>query len=171
MAYAILVVSAIFLELAVNLPTGSLPLALASDGIGPTGIATVAAVAALAPLLGSIPLGGLIDRFGRLRTMRIAAVASALAVFGLDFVHGLVAAAAVMAVRSLAITAYMTAQFAYASAIVRADRAVSAVATLGMDAEISRAVPGTMMMPWLAGRGSFTEPRRQAIPVDGLWPL
>jgi hypothetical protein len=50
MAYAILVVSAILLELAVNLPTGSLPLALASAGIGPTGIATVAAVAALSPL-------------------------------------------------------------------------------------------------------------------------
>jgi MFS family permease len=152
MAYAILVVSAIFLELAVNLPTGSLPLALASDGIGPTGIATVAAVAALAPLLGSIPLGGLIDRFGRLRTMRIAAVASALAVFGLDFVHGLVAAAAVMAVRSLAITAYMTAQFAYASAIVRADRAVSAVATLGMVGNLSLALsPAVGVWLWQHG--------------------
>ena len=42
MAYAILVVSAILIEFAVNLPTGSLPLALASDGVGPTGIATVA---------------------------------------------------------------------------------------------------------------------------------
>src|SRR5260370_39613901 len=132
MVYAILVVSAILLELAVNLPTGSLPLALASDGIGATGIASVAAVAALAPLLGSIPLGGLIDRFGRLRTMRIAAVVSALALFGLDFAHGLVAAAGMMALRRLAITAYMTAEFAYASAIVRADRAVAAVSSLGM---------------------------------------
>ena len=131
----ILVVSAILLEFAVNLPTGSLPLALTSDGIGPTGIASVATVAALAPLAGSIPVGGLVDRFGRVPSVRIAA-------------------AAAMALRSLAITAFITAEFAYASAVVREDRAVSAVATLGMVGNLSLAIsPAVAVWLWQHGVG------------------
>ena len=154
MVYAILVLGAVLVEMAVNLPNGSLPLALASDGIGPTGIATVASVAALVPLLGSIPAGGLIDRFGRLRAMRVAAVVTALALFALAFVHGGPASAAVMGLRSLAITAYMNALFAYASGLVRGDRAVSAVSTLGMVGNLSLAVsPAAAVWLWQHGVG------------------
>jgi MFS family permease len=152
MAYAILVVSAILIEFAVNLPTGSLPLALASDGVGPTGIATVAFAAALAPLVGSVPVGGLVDRFGRLLAVRVSAVVCALSLLGLSFVHGTAGAAAAMALRSLAITAYITAEFAYASALVRDDRAVSAVATLGMVGNLSLAIsPAIAIWLWQHG--------------------
>jgi MFS family permease len=91
MSYAILIVSAVLLELAVNLPTGSLPLALAADGVRPAGIATVASIAAVAPLLGSVPVGGLVDRFGRILTCRISAGVAAPA---LAFVHGTIGAIA-----------------------------------------------------------------------------
>nr|WP_317995987.1 MFS transporter [Vulcanimicrobium alpinum] len=154
MPYAILVVAAILVELAVNLPTGSLPLALIADGVGPTGIAVVAAIAALAPLLGSVPVGGLVDRFGRVRAVRIAAVVSAAALLALAWVHGPAGAAGAMALRSLAITALVTAEFAYASAIVREDRAVSAVATLGMVGNLSLAVsPALGVWLWQHGVG------------------
>jgi MFS family permease len=154
MAYAILVVSAILVEFAVNLPTGSLPLALAADRVGPAGIATVAAVAAVAPIVGSVPVGGLVDRFGRLPTVRVAAVGSAVALAALAFAHGASASALVMALRSLAITAYVTAEFAYASAIVRGERAVSAVATLGMVGNLSFAIsPALGVWLWQQGLG------------------
>lgn len=154
MAYAILVLSAILVEFAVNLPTGSLPLALAGDGIGPTGIAEVASVAALAPLVGSIPVGGLVDRFGRVLTVRLAAAVAAAALLALAFVHGMAGSAAAMAIRGLAITAFITAEFAYASAIVREDRAVSAVATLGMVGNLSLAIsPALAVWLWQHGIG------------------
>ncbi len=154
MSYAILVVSAVLLELAVNLPTGSLPLALAADGVRPAGIATVASVAAVAPLLGSVPVGGLVDRFGRILTCRIAAGVAALALLALAFVHGAIGAAAAMALRSLAITAFITAEFAYASAIVAPERAISAVATLGMVGNLSFALsPALAVWLWQHGVG------------------
>lgn len=154
MAYAILVVSAVLVELAVNLPTGSLPLALAADRVGTTGISVVATVAALAPLLGSVPVGGLVDRFGRIITVRVAAIVAAAALVGLAYVHGTAASALVMALRSLALTAYVTAEFAYASAIVREDRAVSAVATLGMVGNLSFAIsPALAVWLWQHGFG------------------
>ena len=152
MAYAILVVSAILLEFAVNVPTGSLPLALAADRVDTTGIAAVAAISALAPLAGSIPIGGMVDRFGRVLAVRVAAAVSAFALLALAFVHGTVANGAVMALRGLAITAFITAEFAYASAIVREDRAVSAVATLGMVGNLSFAVsPAIAVWLWQHG--------------------
>ena len=154
MAYAILVVSAVLVELAVNLPTGSLPLALDADRVGATGISMVASIAAFAPLLGSVPVGGLVDRFGRVVTVRVAAVAAAVALTALAFVHGTLASGTIMALRSLAITAYITAEFAYASAIVREDRAVSAVATLGMVGNLSLAIsPAVGVWLWQHGMG------------------
>lgn len=154
MAYAILLISAILVELTVNLPMGSLPLALAADAVRPTGIATVATIAAFAPLLGSIPIGGLVDRFGRILVVRIAGLLAALALFALGFVHGAAESAIVMALRSLAITAYITAEFAYASAIVDPQRAVSAVATLGMVGNLSFAIsPAIGVWLWQHGIG------------------
>jgi MFS family permease len=154
MAYAILLVSAILVELTVNLPMGSLPLALAGDGVTSTGIAMVNTIAALAPLLGSLPVGGLVDRFGRVLGVRVAGLAASLALLGLSYVHGLAATAAVMALRSLAITAYITAEFAYASAIVAPERAVSAVATLGMVGNLAFAIsPAVGVWLWQHGVG------------------
>jgi MFS family permease len=154
MAYAILLVSAVLVELTVNLPLGSLPLALADDHVSPTGIALVTTIAALAPLLGSIPVGGLVDRFGRVLGVRIAGLAASVALLGLFFVHGTTETAAVMALRSLAITAYITAEFAYASAIVSQERAVSAVATLGMVGNLAFATsPALGVWLWQHGIG------------------
>jgi MFS family permease len=154
MAYAILLISAILVELTVNLPMGSLPLALAQDGVQPTGIATVFSIAAFAPLLGSIPIGGLADRFGRVLLVRSAGLLAALALFALAFVHDAATSAIVMAFRSLAITAYITAEFAYASAIVAPQRAVSAVATLGMVGNLSFAIsPALGVWLWQHGVG------------------
>jgi MFS family permease len=152
MAYAILVASAVLLEFAGNLPTGSLPLALTADQLSPTGIAIVATAAALAPLLGSVPVGGLVDRFGRVLTVRVAGSVAVVALASLAYAHGIAGSALAMAVRSLALTAFVTAEFAYASAIVREDRAVSAVATLGMVGNLSFAISPALAV-WLWQHG------------------
>lgn len=132
MAYAVLVASALLIDIALNLPLGSLPLALSRDGVPAAGVALIVGAGPLAALAASVPIGGLVDRFGRLPAIRIAGVVCAASMIALAFVHDPVLDGVVMAIRGVAITAYVTAEFAYASAIVAPERAVSATATLGM---------------------------------------
>jgi MFS family permease len=89
--------------------------------------------------LGAGPIGGLADRFGRLPTIRLAACLCVLSVGALAYVHDPIAVGAIMAVRAIAITACVTAEFAYASTVVAPERAVSATATLGMVGNLSLA--------------------------------
>jgi MFS family permease len=137
MAYAILLVSALLVDIAFNMPMGSLPLTLASGGVPIGAIALIIGAGPIASLLASVPIGGLTDRFGRLPTIRIAAVVCALAMIGLSFVTDPWLNGAIMALRGIAATAYVTAEFAYASTLVAPERAVSATATLGMVGNLS----------------------------------
>lgn len=152
MAYAVLVASAFLIEVALNAPMGSLPLALVGDHVPASGIALVIGAGPIAALAVSVPIGGLADRFGRLPTIRIAACLCMLSVGALAFVHDPILDGLIMAVRGVAITAYVTAEFAYASAIVAPERAVSATATLGMVGNLSFATaPAAGFWLWQHG--------------------
>jgi MFS family permease len=132
MVYAVLVASAFLIEVALNMPLGSLPLALIHAHVPAGQIALVLGAGPLAALVVSVPIGGLADRFGRLPAIRIAACLCVVSVGALAYVHDPILTGLIMAIRSIAITAYVTAEFAYASAVVAPERAVSATATLGM---------------------------------------
>ena len=58
MAYAVLVVSALFFEIALNLPVGSMPLALTQDGASRAAVAVAMGCGMFAALFGSLPIGG-----------------------------------------------------------------------------------------------------------------
>ena len=156
MAYAILVVSTLLLDFTINLPTGSLPLALHDDGISPLGISIVVGFGLAAALGGSVPIGVLVDRYGRLPIIRLAGGLSVFALLLLAFVHGVVPTGLVMALRSLALVAYTTAEFAYASALVAPERSASAVGTLGMIGNISFATSPALSV-WLWQHGVMRE--------------
>src|ERR1700694_3908599 len=152
MAYAILVVSTLLLDFTINLPTGSLPLALHDDGVSAFGISVVVGFGLAAALGGSVPIGVLVDRYGRLPIIRLAGGFAVLALFLLAFVHGEIPTGLVMALRSLAIVAYTTAEFAYASSLVAPERSASAVGTLGMIGNISFATSPALSV-WLWQHG------------------
>jgi MFS family permease len=154
MAYALLVASALLIEIALNIPLGSLPLALVQDHVPPGAIALVLGAGSIAALALSVPIGGLADRFGRLPTIRIAAVLCVLSIGALACVHDPLLNGIIMAVRGIAITAYVTAEFAYASAVVAPERAASATATLGMVGNLSFATaPAVGFWLWQHGVG------------------
>lgn len=154
MAYAVLVLSALLIEIAINVPLGSLPLALSATGVPVGFIALIVGAGPIAALMVSVPIGGLVDRFGRLPTIRIAAFLCALAMAALAFVHDPLLNGAIMAVRGIAVTAYVTAEFAYASSIVAPERAVSATSTLGMVGNLSFATaPALGFWLWEHGVG------------------
>jgi MFS family permease len=152
MVYAVLVASAFLIEVALNEPLGSLPLALVRAHVPAGEIALVLGVGPIAALLVSVPIGGLADRFGRLPTIRIAACLCVISVGALAYGHDPVIIAVLMAMRGIAITAYVTAEFAYASAVVAPERAVSATATLGMVGNLSFATaPAAGFWLWQHG--------------------
>jgi MFS family permease len=154
MAYAVLVVSALFFEIALNLPVGTMPLALTQDGTPRPAIAVAMGCGMFAALFASLPVGALTDRFGRLATIRAAAFLGAASLAGLAFAHGPVLGGVLLGVRSIAIVAYMTAEFAYASELASKDRAVSGVATLGMIGNLTFAVaPALSVVLWQHGVG------------------
>ncbi|MDQ2992866.1 MAG: hypothetical protein M3R30_08630, partial [Candidatus Eremiobacteraeota bacterium] len=66
--YAVLLGATIVLEFACNLPTGSMPLALLADGAVESSIVLAMGAGMFANLLGSLPVGVLVDRIGRLVT-------------------------------------------------------------------------------------------------------
>jgi len=167
MAYAVLVVSALLLELALNLPIGSLPLALTAEGAPAGVVAVTMGCGMFAALLVSLPAGALADRIGRLPTIRLAAAAGVASLAGLNFVHGPVGSGLLLALRSIAIVAYMGAEFAYASELASKERAVSGVATLGMIGNLTFATaPALGVFFWQHGIG-----REQYLYATGLAAL
>ncbi len=154
MAYAVLVVSALFFELAMNLPVGTMPLALTADGTSRAATSVAMGSGMFAALIASLPLGALTDRFGRLLMIRAAAFLGIAALGALAFAHGPLAGGLLLGVRSIALVAYMTAEFAYASELASAERAVSGVATLGMIGNLTFAVaPAVSVFLWQHGIG------------------
>ena len=154
MAYAVLVVSALLFELAINLPIGTMPLLLTAEGTPRSIVALAMGSGMFAALLFSIPAGALADRFGRLPTIRLAAAAGVASMLGLAFAHGPLWGGVLLGVRSMAIVTYMTAEFAYASELAGKERAVSGVATLGMIGNLTFAVaPALSVFLWQQGIG------------------
>ncbi len=132
MAYAVLIVSALFFELALDLPVGTMPLALTGEGASPTAVAVAMGSGMFSALLVSLPVGALVDRIGRLFMIRAAALLGVASLLCLAWAHGPLWGGFLLGLRSIALVTYMTAEFAYASEIVSDKRAVSGVATLGM---------------------------------------
>ncbi len=154
MPYAILVVSALLYDLALNLPVGTMPLALLADGTAPTAVAIAMGSGMFAALFVSLPIGALTDRIGRLPMLRASAGLGILSLFGLAFAHGPILGAILLGVRSIAFVGYVTAEFAYASEIVSKKHAVSGVATLGMIGNLSFAIaPAASVFLWQHGIG------------------
>jgi MFS family permease len=154
MAYGVLIVSALLFELALNLPIGAMPLALAAEGSSTTVVALTMGSGIFAALLISLPAGAVADRFGRLATIRAAAATGVASMIGLALVHGPVASGLLLGVRSISLVAYMTAEFAYASVLASKERAVSGVATLGMIGNLTFATaPALGVFLWQHGIG------------------
>ena len=157
MAYALLVASAFLFELALDLPVGSFPLALDGDGASHGAVAAAMGSGTFAALLAGLPFGILVDRFGRLAVMRATALAGALVLLTLTFVHGAAGGSALFALRSIAFIGYMTAEFAYAGDIASPGRAVSTVATLGTIGTLTYATaPAVGIGLWHHGIGRAT---------------
>ncbi len=156
MAYAVLIVSAFFIEIALNLPLGSLPLALSADRVAPGIVALIVGAGSFAAFAVSIPIGGLADRYGRLLTIRIAAVLCSASMVGLAFATHPFIDGTIMALRGVAITAFITAEYAYASSVVAPERAVTATATLGMVGNLSFATAPAAGF-WLWQHGVYRE--------------
>jgi MFS family permease len=154
MAYAVLIVSALLFELALNLPIGTMPLALTAEGAPPGVVAVTMGCGMFAALLAAVPVGALADRIGRLPTIRLSAAAGVASMLGLAFVHGPIGSGMLLGLRSISVVAYMTAEFAYASELASKERAVSDVATLGMIGNITFAVaPALGVFLWQHGVG------------------
>ena len=154
MVYAVLVVSALLFEFPLNMPVGSLPLALSDDGTPKSLVALVMGAGLFAAVVFSVPLGGLVDRFGRLATMRAAALLGLASMVGLGVTHGDAWGATLMGTRSIALALFMTAEFAYAAEIASEARAVSGVATLGMIGNLAFAsAPALAVGAWGMGIG------------------
>ena len=152
MPWVLLLLATLFIDLGGNLPAGSLPLALAGEGSSPSVVSLVIGTAMFAALAGSVPIGVLVDRVGRLSTIRWSVLVIVLSMLALAVVHGALANAVVMAVRTLAFVAFMTAQFAYAAEIVPPERRISAVTTLGMIGNLTFATAPAFAV-WLYQHG------------------
>lgn len=153
-AFWILIASTIITEFSCNLSTGALPLALSDDGANASQIALAMGGGMFASLLGSIPVGALVDRVGRLATLRVSVIFMALSCFGLAFLHGPLGGGIMMALRGFSMMSYVTAEFAYVTEIVPEARSVSAVSTLGMLANFVFAfAPAAGVELWQHGAG------------------
>lgn len=130
--FVLLLVSTFITEFACNLPTGALPLALLRDGASHSEVAFAMGGGLFAQLIGSVPVGAVVDRIGRLRTIRASVVLMALSIFGMAVSRGPVWGGVLMGLRGFAMMSYVTAEFAYVAEIVPSGRSVSAVSTLGM---------------------------------------
>lgn len=122
------------------------------DGASHSAIAFAMGAGLFAQLFGSIPVGVIVDRIGRLRTVRISVLLIAGSVFGMTFVHGALLNGALMAVRGFAFMSYVTGEFAYVAEVVPAERSVTAVSTLGLIANLEfAAAPAIGVWLWNVG--------------------
>jgi len=150
--YAVLLAATVVLEFACNLPTGSMPFALKADGAADSSIVLAMGAGMYANLLGSLPVGVLVDRIGRLVTIRASALLLAVATLGMALTHGPWLGGLFMALRGLSLMSYVTAEFAYTAEIVPPERAVSSVSFLGLVANTMFAIaPAIGVYLWLHG--------------------
>jgi len=125
-----------------------------------------------ASLLGSVPVGALVDRIGRLTTLRLSVILMAASCAGLALFHGAGAGGAFMALRGFSMMTYITAEFALVSEIVAEDRSVSAVSTLGMLANFVFAfAPAAGVYLWQHGIGREQFAYATAVTLAGGLPL
>ncbi|MBX9668706.1 MAG: MFS transporter [Candidatus Obscuribacterales bacterium] len=150
--YILLIIAALLSETSINLPVGSLPLALTQDGANENQVSIAMGCGMLAAFFLSLPLGATVDRIGKLPVLRAAAVGSGLIMVAMWCSHGVMAACIEMSIRSILLVAYMTAMFAYASNIFSKERMVSAVASLGIIGNVAFAV-GPAVGVWLWKHG------------------
>jgi MFS family permease len=147
-----LLVSTLVTEFACNLPTGALPLALLRDGATHSEVAFAMGGGMFAQLLGSVPVGAVVDRIGRLRTIRASVLLMALSNFGMAWLHGPQWGGVLMGLRGFSMMSYVTAEFAYVTEIVPQERSISAVSTLGMIANFVFAfAPAIGVFMWQHG--------------------
>ncbi|HEY9179124.1 MAG TPA: MFS transporter [Candidatus Baltobacteraceae bacterium] len=152
--FRLLLFSTVVSEIAFQLPLGALPLALLRDGATHSAIAFAMGGGLFAQLFGSVPIGALVDRAGRLRTVRASLVLVSLTTFGMTFLHGPLWAGLLMALRGFSGTAYITAEFAYVAEIIPKERSVSAVSVLSTIANAVFAVaPAVSVWLWNHGIG------------------
>jgi MFS family permease len=170
-----LILSTIVSEFACNLPTGALPLALLRDGATHSEVAFAMGGGLFAQLLGSVPVGAVVDRVGRLKTIRASMLLMALSTLGMTFLHGAVWGGVLMGLRGFSMMSYVTAEFAYVAEIVPSERSISAVSTLGMIANLVFAfAPAVGVWLWNNGFGRDQFAYGAAIIVAGgsvLWFL
>lgn len=149
-----LLISTLVSEIAFNLPTGALPLALLHDGATHSEVAFAMGGGVFAQLFGSVPIGAVVDRVGRLRMVRASVILVSLSTFGMTFLHGPVWAGLLMGLRGFSATSYVTAEFAYVSEIVPKERSVSAVSILSTIANVVFAIaPALAVWMWNHGIG------------------
>jgi len=131
-----------------------MPLALLHDGSSEPAIVLAMGGGTFANLLGSIPVGFLVDRVGRLVTIRIAAAGMTVSMLGMGLTHGVIWGAIFMALRGISLTSYVTAEFAYTAEIVPPERAVSAISFFGLVANTMFAIaPPVGVWLWQHGVG------------------
>jgi MFS family permease len=147
-----LIISTLVSEIAFNLPTGALPLALLRDGATRSEVAFAMGGGLFAQLFGSVPIGAVVDRIGRLRMVRASVVMVSLSTFGMTFLHGPIWGGLLMGLRGFAATSYITAEFAYVSEIVPEGRSVSAVSILSTIANLVFAIAPALAV-WLWNQG------------------
>lgn len=152
MTYALLFIAALMCELASSVPMGSMPLALSDGGASESQVSIVMGCGAFVALFVSIPLGILVDRVGRLLVMKVSVVGCALVLVLMSVFHGVIAGAVEMALRSLVLIAFVTAQFAYVSSMFSKERVVSAVSSMGIVGNIAFAT-GPAVGVWLWQQG------------------
>jgi MFS family permease len=154
MTYFWLLVNTLLIELAMNLPIGSLPLVLEHDGAARSQIAMAMGVGMLTSVFVSLPIGALVDRIGRILTMKLAVFGTFFTLTLLWLTHGAVWGGILMGMRSISMIAFMTAQAAYISVFVPKERSVSAVATVGIMGNLAFATaPAFAVWLWQHGCG------------------
>jgi MFS family permease len=149
-----LIISTLVSEFACNLPTGALPLALLRDGATHSEVAFAMGGGLFAQLIGSVPVGAVVDRIGRLKTIRASMILMSISTLGMTFLHGPLWGGLLMGLRGFSMMSYVTAEFAYVAEIVPPNRSVSAVSTLGMIANLVFAfAPAAGVWLWNGGLG------------------
>lgn len=152
MTYTLLFIAALLCEISSSIPMGSMPLALSDQGVNESLIAIVMGAGMFAGLIVSIPVGIMVDRVSRLKIMRVSVVVCAVTLVVMGLLHGVVASYIEMAFRSIGMITFMTAQFAYVSAMFEGDRKVSAVSSMGIVGNLAFAT-GPAFGVWLWQNG------------------
>src|SRR6185437_17135496 len=115
MTYFWLLVATLLIELAMNLPIGSLPLVLEHDGAARSQIAMAMGVGMVTTVFVALPIGALVDRVGRILTMKLAVSGTFVTLTLLWLTHGAIWGGLLMGTRSILMIAFMAAQAAYIS--------------------------------------------------------